>query len=108
MSGLLFTAVPEEARPSLPLTWVLAHFTPPSILLLRQPFPPLEAWLKYYILVPTLLLYDFFILCIGVFPPYISMHHTYTYVYRGQKRASDDPLELELKMVVSCHVGIGN
>jgi hypothetical protein len=31
---------------------------------------------------------------------HVSMH----YIHRGQKRALD-PLELELQMVISCHVG---
>lgn len=35
-------------------------------------------------------------------PEHVDMRHVYSGAYGGQKRASD-PLQLELKVIVSCH-----
>ena len=40
-------------------------------------------------------------------PGHVDMRHVCSGAYGDQRRASD-PLELELKVVVSCHVGAGN
>lgn len=37
----------------------------------------------------------------------MSVHHVVTDALKGQKKVLD-PLELELHMVVSCHVATGN